>query len=256
MLVIISPAKTIDDSNKTKIFQITKPKFLSEAEKIIDELRSYDVISLGKLMKMSDKLSKLNKDRYEVWSKSLKGAKQCILSYKGEVFRGIDVGSFTEEDLFYTDSHLRILSGLYGVLEPFNGIQPYRIEMGIKLSVDNCKDLYEFWGDKIRDKIAEDVKRTGDNILINLASYEYFKSVEGIDKTHGIKVVTPVFKDLKNGEYKIITMKAKKARGLMTSFIMKNQIDTVDKLKRFDENGYVYNKELSNDNELVFLKSE
>lgn len=253
MLVIISPAKTIDDSNKTKIFEMTEPKFLKEAEVLASELKQYEPFALGKLMKMSDKLVQLNKERYEKWHTSLEGAKQCILSYKGEVFRGIDIGGFNEEELFYTDSHLRVLSGLYGVLEPLNGIQPYRLEMCTKLSVNGHKDLYDFWGDKIRKRIAEDVKKTGDNILVNLASYEYYKCVEGIDDMYGIRVVTPVFKDYKDGEYKIITMKAKKARGLMTSFIMKNQLKNIDDLKKFDENGYKFSKKLSSENEFVFI---
>ncbi|NFG62203.1 MULTISPECIES: peroxide stress protein YaaA [unclassified Clostridium] len=253
MLVVISPAKTLDFNKTNETLPMTSPKFLKEARTLVDELKKYDSYSLGNLMKTSDKLSLLNKDRFEVWNESFDNARQCLIAFKGEVFRGIDVGSFNIEDLFYTNEHLRILSGLYGVLSPFDGVNPYRLEMGTKLSFDNYKNLYDYWEDKLKHKIIEDIKSTGNNILVNLASYEYFKSIEGIDILDtSVNIVTPIFKEYRNGEYKIITMKAKKARGLMTSFIMKNKINNINDLKKFDLEGYLYNEQLSNNNDLVF----
>ena len=253
MLVVISPAKTLDFNKTNETLPMTSPKFLKEARTLVDELKKYDSYSLGNLMKTSDKLSLLNKDRFEVWNESFDNARQCLIAFKGEVFRGIDVGSFNIEDLFYTNEHLRILSGLYGVLSPFDGVNPYRLEMGTKLSFDNYKNLYDYWEDKLKHKIIEDIKSTGNNILVNLASYEYFKSIEGIDILDtSVNIVTPIFKEYRNGEYKIITMKAKKARGLMVSFIMKNKINNINDLKKFDLEGYLYNEQLSNNNDLVF----
>ncbi|AOR23868.1 peroxide stress protein YaaA [Clostridium taeniosporum] len=253
MLVVISPAKTLDFNKINETLPMTKPKFLKEARILVNELKTYDSYSLEKLMTISKKLSSLNRDRFQVWSESLNNARQCLIAFKGEVFKGIDVGSFNIEDLFYTNEHLRILSGLYGVLNPFDGINPYRLEMGTKISFDIYKNLYDYWGDKLKYKIIKDIKSTGDNILINLASYEYFKSIEGIDKLDtSINIITPIFKEYRNGTYKIITMKAKKARGLMTSFIMKNKINNIKDLKRFDLDGYCYNEELSTNNDLVF----
>ncbi|NFA43131.1 peroxide stress protein YaaA [Clostridium botulinum] len=253
MLVVISPAKTLDFNKINETLPMTNPKFLKEARVLVEELKNYDSYSLGKLMKTSDKLSLLNKNRFDIWNESFDNSRQCLIAFKGEVFKCIDVGSFNVEDLFYTNDHLRILSGLYGALNPFDGVNPYRLEMGTKLSFNNYKNLYDYWGDKLKYKIIEDIKSTGDNMLVNLASYEYFKSIEGIDLIDtSVNIVTPIFKEYRNGEYKIVTMKAKKARGLMVSFIMKNKINNIEDLKKFDLEGYLYNEDLSNNNELVF----
>ncbi|KAI3350598.1 peroxide stress protein YaaA [Clostridium botulinum] len=253
MLVVISPAKTLDFNKVNETLPMTNPKFLKEARVLVEELKNYDSYSLGKLMNISDKLSVLNKNRFDIWNESFDNSRQCLIAFKGEVFKGIDVGSFNVEDLFYTNDHLRILSGLYGVLNPFDGVNPYRLEMGTKLSFNNYKNLYDYWGDKLKYKIIENIKSTGDNMLVNLASYEYFKSIEGIDLIDtSVNIVTPIFKEYTNGEYKIVTMKAKKARGLMVSFIMKNKINNIEDLKKFDLEGYLYNEDLSNNNELVF----
>lgn len=254
MIVVISPAKTLDFHKINETLPMTKPEFLKEAKVLIKELKEYDNISLGKLMKISDKLATLNKDRFQTWSDSLDEARQCLIAFKGDAYRGIDVGGFTMEDFFYANDHLRILSGLYGILRPFDGINEYRLEMGIRLKVDKCKNLYEYWGNKLTHKLAEQVKEKGDNILVNLASYEYFKSVENIEEVEGIKVVNPIFKEERNGEYKIISFKAKRARGLMTSYIMKNKITTIEELKDFRDEGYEFNEELSSDKDLVFTR--
>ncbi|MBW6409383.1 peroxide stress protein YaaA [Clostridium weizhouense] len=255
MLVIISPSKTLDFNKTNKNLPMTKPKFLREAKILVNELKKYDSFSLSKLMKISDKLATLNKDRFEKWTDSLENSRQCLIAFKGDVFNGIDVGSFNEEDFFYTNEHLRILSGLYGLLNPFDGINLYRLEMGIKFIFNNYKNLYEYWDNKLINKILKDISKTENNILVNLASYEYFKSIEDIKKLNpNIKIVTPIFKEYKNGEYKIISIKAKRARGLMTAFIMKNQINNVDNIKKFDLEGYKFDENLSNNEDLVFTR--
>lgn len=256
MIVVISPAKTLDFDKINETLPMTRPEFLEEASILIEELKEYDNISLGKLMKISDKLATLNRERFQNWSGSLDEARQCLIAFKGEVYRGMDVGSFTMEDFFYANDHLRILSGLYGVLRPFDGINQYRLEMGTKLKIDECKNLYEYWGNKLIYKLMEEMKAKGDNILVNLASYEYFKSVENIEKMEGIKVINPIFKEERNGEYKIITLRAKRARGLMTSYIIKNKITSVEELKKFKYEGYEFNEELSNDEDLVFIREK
>jgi cytoplasmic iron level regulating protein YaaA (DUF328/UPF0246 family) len=205
-------------------------------------------------MKISPKLSKLNFEKFKVWSGSLVSARHCITAFKGEVYRGMDVGSYTIEDYFYANDNLRILSGLYGVLKPFDGINQYRLEMGIKLKFKQYKNLYEYWGNKLMLNIYEDVKKKKNNMIVNLASYEYFKAIENIEKLEGIKVITPIFKEYRNGEYKIITLKAKRARGLMVSFIIKNKIESLEELKRFDMEGYEFNEDLSSDINLVFTR--
>ena len=238
MFVVISPAKTLDFNKINETLPMTKPEFLKEASILIKELKEYDNISLGKLMKISDKLANLNKDRFQIWSESLDEARQCLIAFKGDVYRGMDVGSFTMEEFFYANEHLRILSGLYGVLRPFDGINEYRLEMGTKLKVDEYNNLYEYWGNKLIHKLAEEIKQRGYNTLVNLASYEYFKSVENIEKLEEIKVINPIFKEEIDGEYKIISLKAKRARGLMTSYIIKNKITSIEELKKFKDEGY------------------
>lgn len=254
MLIVISPAKTLDFNKRNETLPISEPRFLEKSRTIIEELKEYDSYSLTKLMKISDKLANLNKERFESWTESLDEARQCLLVFKGEAFRGIDVGSFKAEDFFYANDHLRILSGLYGILSPFDGVHQYRLEMGTKISIEGHKDLYSFWGDILREVIIEDIKNTGDNILINLASKEYFKSIEGLeDIDDEIKVITPVFKEYRNGQYKIISTKAKRARGLMTSFIIKNQINNLEELKTFNEDGYEFCEDMSNEKEYVYI---
>lgn len=254
MIIVISPAKTLDFSKSNETLPMTKPQFIDEAKELVQVLKTYDVFSLGKLMKVSAKLAKLNNERFQIWSESLNSARQCLIAFKGEVFKGIDVGSYTIEDYFYANDNLRILSGLYGVLRPFDGINLYRLEMGIKFDFNKYKNLYEYWGNKLIYNIAEDIKKSKNNVLVNLASYEYFKSIEDIKNLEKIKVVTPIFKEYRNGEYKIITIMAKRARGLMTSFIIKNKIETIDELKGFNYEGYEFNEELSGEVDLVFIR--
>ena len=254
MIIILSPAKTLEINETLNNLPMTEPQFMDDAELLINELRKYDEYSLSKLMKTSPKLTSLNKERFEQWEKSLDNAFICVGAFKGEAYKGLDVGSYSMEDMFYANDHLRILSGLYGVLRPFDGINFYRLEMGTKLNFDKYKNLYDFWQDKIARNIYGEVIKNNDRTLINLASNEYFKSLENIKDFEDINIITPIFKENKNGEYKVISTKAKRARGLMTSFIIKNKITNIDELKKFNLEGYEYDEDMSKENEIVFTR--
>lgn len=254
MLIVISPAKTLDFENINDNLPMTNPRFINESNIIMNELRELDSYSIGKLMKISDKLASLNKDRFTTWKDSLENSKHCLLAFQGDVYKGLDVGSFTDEELFYANDHLRILSGLYGVLKPFDGINPYRLEMGSKLKVGKSKNLYEFWNNTLNNSIYDELRKHKESTLINLASKEYFKSVEKIESYEDVKVITPIFKEFRNGEYKIISLKAKRARGLMSRYIIQNEISEPEKLKLFREEDYEYNEELSNEKEWIFTR--
>ena len=254
MLIVISPAKTLDFEHVNDNLPMTNPRFIEHSKVIMNSLKELDSYSIGKLMKISDKLSSLNKERFDTWEHTLEKSKHCLLAFQGDVYKGLDVGSFTDEDLFYANEHLRILSGLYGVLRPFDGINPYRLEMGSKLEVGEDKNLYEFWKDTLKKSIHEELKKHEESTLINLASKEYFKSIEAIEKEKDIKVITPMFKEFRNGEYKIIALKAKRARGLMSRYIIQNKINNPEELKAFNEDGYEYNEELSTEKEWVFTR--
>ena len=254
MIVVISPAKTLDFEEKNSNLPMSEPRFLEKSQEIIDEIKNYDSYSLEKLMKISTKLATLNRDRYQVWTPSLDTAKQCILAFKGDVYRGLDEGSLTDSELFYANEHLRILSGLYGVLRPFDGINEYRLEMGTKLKVNDLKDLYEFWDRTLEESLIEELKNHKNKTIVNLASNEYFKSVEGLMKSDKVNVITPIFKELRGDEYKIISFNAKKARGIMTRYIIQNEIEDIEDIKKLDVDGYLFNEEMSTDKELVFIR--
>ncbi|WP_300380275.1 peroxide stress protein YaaA [Clostridium sp.] len=254
MIIVISPAKTLDLEKNYDNLPMSKPRFLEKSKEIMKELVKYDVNELEKLMKISIKLAKLNKERNENWTTSIKGSKQALTTFKGEVYRGMDVGSLSDSELFYANDHLRILSGLYGALRPFDGINQYRLEMGIKLKLGDNRNLYEFWDNIIVNSLIEDFKKDKSKVLVNLASKEYFKSIEGITKSEDIKVITPIFKELRGDRYKIITMSAKNARGLMSRYIIQNQIDDIEKLKKFNLDGYEFNEDISTDSEIVFTR--
>ena len=205
-------------------------------------------------MKISPKLAELNRDRYQTWSRPFKksNAKQAVLAFKGDVYIGLDVDSFSEDNFTYAQDHLRILSGLYGLLRPLDLMQPYRLEMGTRLKNSEGSNLYEFWDMQITDKLNKELKKHKSQALLNLASNEYFKSVK--PKELKVDVITPVFKDWKNGQYKLISFFAKKARGLMAAWVVKNQITDPDELVNFDVDGYSYNFEESDALNPVFLR--
>ena len=257
MLIVISPAKKLDFDSLPQTDDFSMPDCLDDASELIDTLRPYSVKQLEKLMHLSSNLAQLNHDRYKDWNLPFnpQNAKQAILTFKGDVYAGINIESFSDEDLSFTQDHLRILSGLYGLLRPLDLMQPYRLEMGTRLENERGKNLYEFWGSRITQLINQQLKGSGTDTLVNLASNEYFKSVK--TKELNGQIITPVFKEKRDdGSYKIIGIYAKKARGMMSAFILKNKLEDVEQIKEFSEAGYVYNSGLSNKTDWVFSRDK
>ncbi len=257
MLIVISPAKKLDFDSLPQTDDFSMPDCLDDASELINTLRPYSVKQLEKLMHLSSNLAQLNHDRYKDWNLPFnpQNAKQAILTFKGDVYAGINIESFSDEDLSFTQDHLRILSGLYGLLRPLDLMQPYRLEMGTRLENERGKNLYEFWGSRITQLINQQLKDSGIDTLVNLASNEYFKSVK--TKELDGQIITPVFKEKRDdGSYKIIGIYAKKARGMMSAFILKNKLEDVEQIKEFSEAGYVYNPGLSNKTDWVFSRDK
>jgi cytoplasmic iron level regulating protein YaaA (DUF328/UPF0246 family) len=254
MLMVISPAKTLDFETLPTTSEHTTPDFLDDSEELIEQLREMSPHDVSALMKISDKLGNLNFDRYLSWDKkfTLDNAKQALLAFKGDVYTGLDAESLSGDDLIWAQDHLRILSGLYGLLRPLDLIQAYRLEMGTKLVNGRGKDLYQFWGSKITDALNQQQADESLPVLVNLASNEYFKSVQS--KQLNAEIITPVFKDWKGDKYKIISFYAKKARGLMVAYIIRNRLNDVEQIKNFDSEGYVYNPAMSSAKEWVFTR--
>lgn len=253
MIAIISPAKSLDFDSKPEIKKYTQPAFLKQAERINERLKQLGETDLIKLMGISAKLAKLNVERNLSWATPFDpgNAKQAAFAFNGDVYDGMQASTFSEEQADFAQDHIRILSGLYGLLKPLDLIQPYRLEMGTKLAVDGNKDLYQFWQDTVTETLNKQVK-ADDGILINLASAEYFKAVN-LKKFKGT-IITPEFKDNKDGKYKIISFYAKKARGLMCRFMVENKITDPENLKAFDMEGYYFNNDLSEGNNWVFTR--
>lgn len=256
MLALISPAKTFDFDTPAPTREASQPEFLAQAQELIDVLRPLAPHDISKLMGISDKLGVLNYDRFADWQPpfDLDNAKQALFAFKGDVYVGLAAETLQEGDWKFAQDHLRILSGLYGLLAPLDLIQPYRLEMGTRLANPRGKDLYEFWGSRITEAINAQLKRLADPVVVNLASNEYFKSVQKKDLE--APLITPVFKDWKTDRYKIISFYAKKARGMMSAYILKNRLTDAQGLKEFDEEGYRYNSELSTATEWVFTRDE
>lgn len=254
MLTVISPAKTIDFNTQINTDKHSIPRYLNKSELLIGTLKKKSKSKLTDLMNISPKLAQLNYERYQKWHlpSTIENSKQAVFVFKGDVFVGLDIDKFSEKDLDYAQSHLRILSGLHGLLKPLDLIQPYRLEMGTKLKFRRKNNLYEFWGDLITNALQHDIDEQGDGLLINLASDEYFKSIK--TKKLKARIITPIFKDFKNGEYKFLSFFGKKARGMMARYILKNQISSIDDLKFFEEEGYFYNDNLSSADKFVFTR--
>lgn len=252
MKIIISPAKSLDFESKVPTSLHTQPRFLEQSTKLNQKLKTLSKNKLADLMSISDDLAALNYERNQTWQPpfSPENAKQAIYAFTGEVFRGIDINTLTIEKLPLLQENLRILSGLYGILKPLDLMQPYRLEMGTKLKVGTKENLYKFWGDSIANALNEEL--LDDELLINLASSEYFKVIN--QKVLKVPMITPVFKDFKNGQYKTIMTFAKKARGLMVRFIIENNIKTIDGLKHFNVENYHFDENMSSKNELVFTR--
>ncbi|WP_299061800.1 peroxide stress protein YaaA [uncultured Polaribacter sp.] len=252
MKIIISPAKSLDFESKAPTSLHTQPRFLDQSKKLNKKLKTLSKKKISELMKISDDLSALNFDRNQSWQTPFtkENAKQAIYSFTGAVFQGIDVNSLSEEKIPLLQENLRILSGLYGLLKPLDLIQPYRLEMGTRLKVGKTENLYKFWNEELAISLNEELK--DDELLVNLASTEYFKALP--KKTLKVPMITPIFKDFKNGEYKIVMTYAKKARGLMVRYIIDNNVNTIDGLKGFNVDKYRFSEELSAGNDLVFTR--
>jgi len=252
MLLLISPAKSFDFESPAHTLSSSEPDFIEESTRLIKKMSTFSRKKLGKLMSISPELAALNVDRYQKWTPKPKreDTKQAVLAFNGEVFRGLNAKEMSEQDLQFAQNHLRILSGLYGVLRPLDQIQPYRLEMGTKLKYYSINNLYQFWGDKITKRINEDMGES--NYIVNLASAEYYKSVKE-PKLKG-KVITPIFKDFSNGTYKVLMTYAKYARGVMANYIIKNRISDPELIKSFDNNGYAYEPTKTDEINWVFVR--
>lgn len=256
MLAVLSPAKSLDYESPLTTSRFTEPALMHESAQLIAQLRQYTPADIASLMSLSDKLAGLNVVRYAGWQSvsTPENARPALLAFNGDVYSGLAAQDFNDADLDVAQQHLRILSGLYGLLRPLDLLQPYRLEMGTRLANARGKDLYAFWGDIITDHLNQALAEQGDDLLLNLASDEYFKSVH-VKKLSG-RVITPVFQDEKNGKYKIISFYAKKARGLMARYLVKNRITQPEQLLNFDAEGYAFCAELSTENKLVFRRPE
>ena len=254
MLTVISPAKRLDFETKVCTEKHTIPDNLNRSELLINKLKHTSKTDIRKLMALSANLAELNVDRYASWTSDFSSGmtKQALLAFKGEVFRGMSIDTLTLSDLDFANEHLRILSGLHGMLRPLDLLKPHRLEMGTKLSVRGKKNLYAFWGDSNVDRINEQLSAIGSDVLVNLASNEYFRSIN--TKKLKARIITPVFKDLKNDRLKVITIYAKQARGMMTGYAIRNRITQPEELKLFDGGGYLYTENLSDENTWVFTR--
>ncbi|MEM9214205.1 MAG: peroxide stress protein YaaA [Cyanobacteria bacterium P01_F01_bin.150] len=253
MLMVISPAKTLDFSG-SPYPHFTQPTHIEDSQELINQLREFSVADIGQLMKISEKLSILNQQRYEDFQTpfTLDNAQQALFVFKGDVYKGIDIDNYDDEDLAFAQAHLRILSGLYGILRPLDLMQAYRLEMGTKLVNKRGKNLYEFWGNQISEQLNEELAQQVEPWLVNLASNEYFKAIA--PKALNARLLNIAFKENKSGTYKVIGIHAKRARGLMVNFIIKNRIETPEPIKTFDVEGYAFNEELSTPDTWTFCR--
>ncbi|GAA5443831.1 peroxide stress resistance protein YaaA [Microbulbifer sp. NBRC 101763] len=256
MLIVISPAKTLDYESEIPELETTQPEFLKESAALIKELRKLSPQQISSLMKISDKLGILNYDRFQSWKRpfTATNARAALLAFKGDVYTGLDAESMGKRDFSYAQKHLRMLSGLYGILRPLDLMQPYRLEMGTKFENSRGKNLYEFWGEKTTGALNEQLHSLKSRELVNLASNEYFKSIR--PRALDAEVITPHFKDLKNGQYKMISFFAKKARGMMSRWAIDQRVKKAEELKGFDVGGYEYSPEMSSEHDWVFTRDE
>lgn len=255
MITLLSPAKTLDYESPLPVKDFSVPENLRQSKQLIKALRKKDPQDLSDLMGLSEKLANLNFERNMNWEPPVKHSddiRQAIFAFKGDVYTGLSAYSLKKSDINFLDKHVRILSGLYGILKPLDLMSPYRLEMGTKLETSEGKDLYEFWGQEITNSINESISTHKSKYILNLASVEYFSSVKK-DLLDG-EVISPVFKDYKNGKYKIISFFAKKARGSMTRYLVENRIDSPKDISGFDYDGYKYSKSESTEYSPVFLR--
>ncbi len=256
MLIIISPAKTLDYDSELLNGSYSTPDFLNQSEQLLEKLRTFSPDDISQLMSLSPKLAALNAKRYLNWHQPFTpdNARPAIYAFKGDVYEGFDVKSHSVDDINWAQQHLRILSGLYGLLRPLDLMQPYRLEMGTKLSNQKGDNLYDFWKSTITDALNQQLATSQSEYLINLASNEYSNAVN-MDEINSL-VITPIFKDWKNGKYKIISFFAKKARGMMSAWIIKNRITKAEQLHDFNIGKYHYCSESSTLSQPVFLSKK
>lgn len=252
MLIVLSPAKSLDFDTPPTTKLHTTPDFLDRSAQLIEVLRGYSPGQLSELMDISDTLAHLNVGRYASWGQEPSEARQAIMAFNGDVYAGFDARSLKRSQLAYAQDHVRILSGLYGVLRPFDLIHPHRLEMGTRLDTAKGKDLYAFWGDAVTETLNEAIAASGSEVLVNLASEEYFKSVR--PRLLNVPVITPVFEEWKGGKYKIISFFAKRARGMMARYAAEKGITDAAKLKRFKVDGYAFDKKASTESSWVFRR--
>lgn len=256
MLIVISPAKKLDYDTPARTKTATRPDYMEQTMVLIKRLREFSSLDIAEMMHLSMNLAELNYDRYKAFAPvcTQDNAKQALLAFKGDVYQGMDAESFSAADFKFAQQHLRVLSGLYGLLRPLDLMQPYRLEMGTRLTTARGKNLYEFWGDIITDGLNAQLSKIKSGTLVNLASNEYFKSVK--PKNIAAEIITPQFKEYKDGDYKMIGIYAKRARGLMARYIIRNQLSKPGALKDFAEEGYSFNTKLSAGTSLVFTRRQ
>lgn len=256
MLALISPAKTLDYETALPTDTYTQPRLLEQSQQLIDVCRKLSATEIASLMTLSEKIANLNVERFRDWNAEFdfSNARQALFAFKGDVYTGLDAYHLKDHDIDFAQQHLRMLSGLYGLLRPLDLMMPYRLEMGTKLKNSRGNNLYEFWGSIITDQINQDLAEIDAKLLVNLASDEYYKSVN--EKKIQAEIIKPVFLDQKNGKYKVISFYAKKARGLMARYLIENKLSQVEQLKAFDSEGYYFDAESSSDKELVFKRDE
>jgi len=256
MLIILSPAKSLDFDSEPETNVCTKPDFLEFSEQLIRGLTNLSIKEIGTLMSLSPKLSLLNHERFQAWSKmhDIQNSKQALLAFKGDVYEGLKAWEFSKADFEFAQNKLRILSGLYGVLRPLDLIQPYRLEMGTVYPNPAGKDLYAFWGNALVTSLNKDLAHSSNKILINLASVEYAKAAK-LNSLYA-DIISPVFKDELRGKFKIVSFYAKRARGMMAKFLIKNRVESPNDMKDFNESGYQFCEQESTDNTPVFKRSE
>ncbi|MCL6233499.1 peroxide stress protein YaaA [Acinetobacter sp. ANC 5579] len=256
MLALISPAKTLDYETALPTEKFTQPRLLDHSEELISVARKLSVSEISSLMSVSEKIATLNVERFRDWQPDFDfaNARQAIFAFKGDVYTGLDAYKLTNSDLEYAQTHLRMLSGLYGLLRPLDLMMPYRLEMGTKLQNPRGHNLYEFWDNTITNLINDDLEKAGSELLVNIASDEYYKSVK--ESKIKAEIIKPVFLDQKNGKYKVISFYAKKARGLMARYLLENKIERIEDIKSFNTDGYYFDAESSLKGELVFKRDE
>lgn len=250
MLVVLSPAKKLNFDDNLKTNESTEPTLISRVKPLRSELKKLSTLEIKKLMNLSDNLSELNFSRFQVLGTKKSPKKQAIYAFDGDTYSGLEAETFSKTDLKSAQKKIRILSGLYGVLRPLDLIEPYRLEMGTKFKFKSYNNLYDYWKEDVTSLLNEETK--SNDYLINCASNEYFKVID--EKALKAKVITPVFKELRDGKYKIISFSAKKARGMMANYIVKNKVKKVEELKNFNLDGYKYKPSLSSESELVFVR--